>query len=62
MALPPIHVPGVALPQMAESNAAIAQDSSLGLRYEITELSQSSAAMKDFLNHRVQVGEADLRQ
>ena len=37
--------------------AEIAEDPSLGLRYKTTELSQSSAAMKDFLNHRVQVGD-----
>ena len=40
--------------------AQIAENPSLGLRYKITELSQSSVAMKKFLNHRFQVGEADL--
>lgn len=40
--------------------AQIAENPSLGLQYKITKLSQSSVAMKKFLNHRVQVGEADL--
>lgn len=37
--------------------AEIADDPSLGLRYKVTELSQSSAAMKSFLNHRIQEGD-----
>ena len=40
--------------------AEIVEDPALGLRYKITELSQSSVAMKAFLTHRVQVGDADL--
>ncbi len=40
--------------------AEIAQDTSLGLEYKMTELSLSSAAMKSFLQHRAEVGEAEL--
>ena len=40
--------------------AEIAEDPSLGLLYKVTELSQSSAAMKKFLSHRVQIGDAAL--
>ena len=42
--------------------AQIAEDPSLGLRYKITALSQSSVAMKGFLKHRIQVGDAHLWQ
>ena len=42
--------------------AEIVENPSLGLKYKITELSQSSVAMKDFLNHRVQAGKAHLWQ
>ena len=37
--------------------AEIVEDPLLGLRYKITELSQSSVAMKHFLNHRIQLGD-----
>ncbi len=40
--------------------AEIAGDASLGLEYKVTKLSQSSLAMKSFLRHRLETGEAAL--
>ncbi len=40
--------------------AEIAQTRSLGLQYKVTELSQSSVAMKSFLRHRIEVGDPAL--